>query len=192
MAGRQVAVEGQAVGAVEQAAPTDADETLLEQAPGAHALRKQGEYPQRAVQLSFGDLTGGFQARFLDYPEAHPGRQRLLLAQQRRQHHPGAVVGHAQAEVASAAHRFEGRPADHPAYLVEAGLELRRQLQRQAGQLHAAFHPHQQWIAEQFAETPEGVADRRLRHGQALRRAGHVALAEERVEHHQQVEVDTA
>ncbi len=29
--------------------------------------------PQRAVQLSFGDLTGGFQARFLDYPEAHPG-----------------------------------------------------------------------------------------------------------------------
>ncbi len=191
MAGRQVAVEDRPSGRSNRLrrqtqTKRSSNRRLARTPSGSRGI------PQRAVQLSFGDLTGGFQARFLDYPEAHPGRQRLLLAQQRRQHHPGAVVGHAQAEVASAAHRFEGRPADHPAYLVEAGLELRRQLQRQAGQLHAAFHPHQQWIAEQFAETPEGVADRRLRHGQALRRAGHVALAEERVEHHQQVEVDTA
>jgi len=51
---------------------------------------------------------------------------------------------------------------------------------------------HQQRVTEQVAQPRQGMADSWLTQVQALGGAGHVLLAEQGVEDHQQVEIDAA
>ena len=73
-----------------------------------------------------------------------------------------------------------------------AADDQRRDLARPRGRLHAGRGAHEQIVGEQAAQARQGVAHRRLRQADAAGGAGHGALADQRVEGFQQVEVDGA
>ncbi len=62
--------------------------------------------------------------------------------------------------------------------------------QRPGGGLHVAANAHQQRVVEQGAQAGEGVADGGLAERQALGRPRHVLLAQQHVEHSQQIQVE--
>lgn len=74
--------------------------------------------------------------------------------------------------------------------LRQGGTDRALQRQRPGRRLHAAAHAHQQRVAEQLAQAVERVAHRRLAEGQALGGTGDIALAQQGVEHTQQVEIE--
>ena len=71
-----------------------------------------------------------------------------------------------------------------------AADDQRRDLARPRGRLHAGRGAHEQIVGEQPAQPRQRVAHRRLRQPDAAGGAGHGALADQRVEGFQQVEVD--
>jgi len=99
------------------------------------------------------------------------------------------VVG-LEAEGAVARPRIEGQPLPQQRVGVgQQAAEGLRQLLRARGGHHPAAGAHEQLVAEQRPETPEGAAHGRLCQADAGRRAGDVALDQEGVEGHQQVQV---
>ncbi|MNT94587.1 hypothetical protein D3C72_2363120 [compost metagenome] len=70
--------------------------------------------------------------------------------------------------------------------------KLRRDLQRPHRRLEMAAMANQQGIVEQSAQPRQRMADGRLALVQPQSRARDVALRQERVEHHEQVQVDCA
>jgi len=66
------------------------------------------------------------------------------------------------------------------------------ELARERGRIHAAGRAHEQRIAELAAQAPERAAHRRLRQPHLRRGARHAAVAEQRLEHRQQIEVGSA
>ncbi|MCY1532375.1 hypothetical protein D9M68_676490 [compost metagenome] len=112
-------------------------------------------------------------------------------AQQARQHRDLQVVGQADAEHRRGARRFEvGLRAERGLDLRERGAQALHQGERPCGGFHHAALAHQQRIAREFAQSRERMAHRGLAEVQPLGGAADVALAHERGQHGEQVQVD--
>jgi hypothetical protein len=97
---------------------------------------------------------------------------------------------HRDAEDAVADGRLErlGRN-DHPLDRLQDGAHVLDQVQGEGAGLHPPAHPDHQRIAELIAQPAQRVADRRGRLAQALGRLGDALGGHERVEDHEQVQV---
>ncbi len=74
--------------------------------------------------------------------------------------------------------------------MLDRRRDQRRDLARPGGRLHAGRGAHEQIVGKQAAQARQRVAHRRLRQADPGGGAGHGALAGQRVEGFQQVEVD--
>jgi hypothetical protein len=84
----------------------------------------------------------------------------------------------AQAQLHGALHRLQRLTERH-----QHGVRARRAL-------HDAAALHQQRVVEQLAQAAQRLAHGRLRHARAARGARDAALAQERVEGHQRVQLE--
>ena len=101
------------------------------------------------------------------------------------------IFGHAGGEDAGALRRVEAdAEIERRLDLLDRGRDQRRDLARARGRLHAGRGAHEQIVGEEAAQARQRVAHRRLRQADAAGGAGHGALADQRVEGFQQVEVD--
>ena len=91
----------------------------------------------------------------------------------------------------SAGRRVEaGAEVERRLDLLDRRRDQRRDLAGPRGRLHAVRGAHEQIVGEQPAQARQRVAHRRLRQADATGGTGYGALAVERVEGLQQVEVD--
>ncbi|MCY1366024.1 hypothetical protein D9M69_529000 [compost metagenome] len=111
---------------------------------------------------------------------------------QSRQDNGGAVVGHRQTEGALGGRGIEGVRRQQRLHLGQGCGQRYHEFQRSRSLHKTGTGAHQQRIAEQVTQARQRMADRWLAQVQTLGRPGHVLLAEQGVEDHQQVEVDTA
>ena len=74
--------------------------------------------------------------------------------------------------------------------MLDRRRDQRRDLARPRGRLHAGRGAHEQIVGKQAAQARQRMAHRRLRQADPARGPGHRALADQRVEGFQQVEVD--
>lgn len=74
--------------------------------------------------------------------------------------------------------------------LAEQAAHLRREALGERGVAHHASFAREDGIAEQLAQARERVAHRGLAEPDASPRRGHAALAQERVERDEQVEIE--
>ncbi|MCY1430835.1 hypothetical protein D9M71_467910 [compost metagenome] len=177
---------GQA-GAVQQAG-----KAFFEQAGAAQGFRQFGEDSGGQVDLAvLQSLQHGFAAALADF-QADSGRLAPQGAGQRRQQAGRTIVGHGQTENAPGGGGVEaagGQQCLHP----RQGFSQRTlQFEGARGRYQAAAAAHQQRVAQQVAQTPQGMAYGWLAQMQALCRAGHMLFGEQGVQHHQQVEIDAA
>ncbi|MNP32153.1 hypothetical protein D3C76_1253190 [compost metagenome] len=123
--------------------------------------------------------------------DLHPRRLLGQLLQQAWHADQLHVVGNREGEALAAARRVEAF-ADYQALfdLLECGAYRCFQGQGPRRRLHGAADAHQQRVAEQFAQAVQRIAHRRLAEGQALRRAGDIALTQQGIQHPQEVEVE--
>ena len=127
------------------------------------------------------------------HQEIDPRRDGRDPREQRRQDHQLSMIDRGDREAARRGCRVEGRAAAERAIdVVERRVDCRRELLGAGSGHHAAWGAHEDRIAEQGAEAVERVAHRRLREPDPLGRARDVALGEERVERHEEVEIDLA
>ncbi len=121
-------------------------------------------------------------------------RRRLLYAlDQRRQELDLPEVGHVKAKSARRASRIEAWPVckrrvDESERLPNRLGELARERRR----VHPGRRAHEERIAEERAQPRERIRHRRLRQAEAGGRGRHAALAQHRIEHAQQVQIDVA
>ncbi|MCY1547765.1 hypothetical protein D9M68_838380 [compost metagenome] len=100
------------------------------------------------------------------------------------------IIGHRDAETLAAARRVEGFTCREALFdLLQRRADRCLQGQSTWRWLHAATNANQQRVVEQFAQAIERVAHRRLTEGQTLGGARDIVLAQQGVEHAQQVEV---
>ena len=83
--------------------------------------------------------------------------------------------------------RWTGRTAFD---LPQDGLEWRLEILRQGAEHHLVTLANQQRILQQYPEFVQRVADGRLAQMQANTGAGYVFFREQRIEHHQQIQID--
>lgn len=101
------------------------------------------------------------------------------------------VVGHRHGEALPAAPRIEAFAIAQALFdLPQRRADRCFQCQRPRCWLHGPTGADQQRIVEQFAQAVQRVAHRRLAQRQALRGARDVTLAQQGVEHAQQVEIE--
>ena len=75
---------------------------------------------------------------------------------------------------------------------LQPGAHARTHGQGQVGGLHALARAHEQLVVKQGAQAGEGVAHGRLPDEEALGRTPHMALGQQGVKSHQQVQVQLA
>src|SRR3990167_813049 len=149
------------------------------------------EAPQHQVQLTLVQRLrrqAGAQVANID---AHAGGLLAELLEQARHAEKPYIIRDGDAEVLTAAgwvEYFTG--AEALLDLLQGGAYRRFQRLGAGRRLHAAAHPHQQRVVEQFAQATQGVAHRRLTERQTFGGAGNILLAHQRIEHAQQVEVE--
>ena len=123
--------------------------------------------------------------------QAHTRRRATQAVEQARHAQRFHIVGQRQGKALAAARRVEGVATGQALADALQGVANRRfQLQRPWRRLHRPADTHQQRVIEQLAQAVQCVAHRRLAQCQALRRAGNVALAQQRIQYPQQVEVE--
>ena len=149
------------------------------------------ETPQHQVQLALVQRFGRQAGAQVADVDAHAGCLLAELFKQPWHADQLDIVGDGDAEVLTAAGRVEHVAGTETLFQLLQGRADRR-FQRLGARrgLHAAAHPHQQRVIEQFAQAIQCVADCRLAQGQAFGRAGNVLLAHQCIEHAQQVEVE--
>ena len=81
-------------------------------------------------------------------------------------------------------------PAEQAAHLIERLRQRCPQRLRAGRQFHARADAHQQRIVEHVAQSLQRMACRRLRQADAHRRAADVGFDQQRIERHQQIEVE--
>lgn len=124
-------------------------------------------------------------------PHLNPGRLASEADGERWHQHELGDVGHRDGERTVAARRLEGRAgAERPRELVERPADGRGQLAGAGRGREAAALAHEQRITDRVSQASERVAHRGLAQADAACGGGHAALAEERVEDHEQVEVE--
>lgn len=172
-------------------APRHQLQGLAHPAHPGEARRQRLETAQGEVDLAFFQGLGRQAWRQVLHVDAHA---RSLLGQARQQtrhqQHLG-VVGEGDAETLAAACRLEATTlAQALLDLPQRRADRRLQLQGPRRRLHGAADAHQQRVVEQVTQAIQRVAYRRLAQRQALGGTRHVALAQQHVEHSQQVEVE--
>ena len=110
---------------------------------------------------------------------------------QGRQQHEGGVIGRGDGEGAGFPGGIEAAPMIHHLFDAFDALPQRlAQFLRQRRQFQIAADPHQQFVIEPLAQPGERSAHRRLTQTDPLSCPGYVALAQQRVECHQKIEIE--
>jgi hypothetical protein len=188
---RRQALVGERLGQGRMPAPGHRREPVAEQGRGAEAL---------ALDPVAADHREIDVAAVEQVVEAH-GAARAHMQVERRgpapdplgegrgQDHRGGVVEH-QPEAGGGGGRIEP-------VLVQRALDLRQRPAHRPGEVegpgrraHALGPAHEQLVVEGPAQALQRVAHRRLAQAQPLAGARHVALAHDRVEHDEQLEVE--
>jgi hypothetical protein len=188
---------GQPLGKVQPAARQratvgQADERLLEQHLLADLGRQLGKHTQRQVGLAIDQLPEHRLAAALGHHQVDARRLLAQQPQQRRQHHPRAVVRHRQAEGAARPARLEAGAAEQAIELLQRLLQRLAQGFGTGAQLQPAAPADQQQVSENLAQLGQRVAYRRLAAVQAQSRPRDMSFAEQGMQGEQQVEVDAA
>jgi hypothetical protein len=122
--------------------------------------------------------------------EARVGSLLYEQRQQARHEHELDDVGHAEPEHLVDPPGREGRPFQVAGEPLEQRAHHDGERLRPRRGRHVAAVAHEERIVERDSQAGERVAHRRLREEHTPRRPRHVALGHERVEDHQQVEVE--
>ena len=181
----------------ERAAPAErmvgarhAHVVLVEQPLAADLVAQLRHVADREVDVAGLHAHRELARRQLRGLEAHRRAVLVQVAHERGQQHGLADVGHVDAQAARGAARVERLArAERAAHHGERVGERRRELERARRRQHAAARVHEQRIVELAAQPAERAAHRRLREAHVRGRARDVAVAQQRLEHRQQVQI---
>jgi hypothetical protein len=113
--------------------------------------------------------------------------------------HPLHQIGHEQIgevivqhdlEAAGAGRGLKGFGRQQAPNALQGFRQRLFQAERARSQLHPRADPNQEWIAQQFSEAHQGVADRRLRPPDPPGRAPDVRFGYQRVQRDEQIQID--
>ena len=194
MGGRDVRLQARRRLDQRMVAPHDAYEPVAIQALLVKAGPQTGENANGKVD--FTGFHGGLRAglRHPADPDAKTRRQALQAQQDPGQEHHFADLGEIKGECLA---RAGGR--------IEAGIDLQcrfqqftstrdrfRQLLRIRRWLHARYGAHEERVVKQLPQARQRIAHCGLAQANAVRRQRHIAFPYQRVEGHQQIDVDRA
>ena len=170
-----------------------AHEALEIERPRADVRRREPGAEDAEVDLRRLELAADGAEIHRAHGEAGERRRRLEPVDELRQDRVLHVVGRRDGEGHLRSRRVERpRLLDQPVDVGDQLLHRRGELEPLGRGQHPAGGAQQQRIAEERAQPAERRAHRRLRKVQPARRARDVALAQQRVERDQEVEVDRA
>jgi hypothetical protein len=190
---RAVLVEREPLPHARMALAHHADEPLDEQRTRPDARRRESGAQDPEIDLAGLEAAPDRAEVHRAHREPRPRRPRLEEVHQPGQDRELDVVRCGDREGALGAGGIErARLLDEPDDLAEHLSHRRDQRLPLGGGQHPAGGAQEQRIAKERAQPAERRAHRRLREVQPARRARDVALAQERVQRDQQVEVDRA
>ena len=193
MRAQQVIVQVQLAAGWQRTAVQQARKRFFKQHFTGDVCCQVGEHAQCQINLALGDLFKHAVTAVLSDHQRGVGRLDAQLAQQFGQHNRGTVVRHGQTESAMGVGRHKvDRLAEQDFDLAEDLLERCLKVLRQGTQHHFAALTNQDRIVEQDPQLAQRVADGRLAQMQSGAGTGHVFFSQQRVEHHQQVQINIA
>ncbi len=159
--------------------------------PTGETCRHFFEAPQHHVQFTPVQQLGGKAGGEVGDVDPQVRRQFTQARKQRRHAQLFDKVGEGDAHLLLAHAWVEGFTGIEGLFDLMQGCTNRPfKRQRPGGGLHVAANAHQQRVVEQCAQAGEGVADGGLAKCQALGRPRHVLLAQQHIEHSQQIQVE--
>jgi hypothetical protein len=172
--------------------PHRADEPVAEQGPARQAAGLVGDLPGHDQQVHLVAAEALLEVRIQRrHGDAHPGRVLgQVLEQRAQQHHRGVVTGDHR-ERARVRSRVEVQTLGQ--YLLDAGQDLPDRLGERLGErrgFQLAAAAHKQLVIEQPSQPSQGRAHRRLAQRQPAPGLGDVALGQQRVERHQEIQIN--
>ncbi|CAG9205556.1 hypothetical protein BVI434_1980024 [Burkholderia vietnamiensis] len=196
VAGCEVLIERQPAAHVRVRRACDHHVVVGEPVEVVDARRGGGRFlviAEREVDPACRQLVGRDLAVGVNDAEAQMRCDALDAREQRRQHGERRVVAGGEHERAVTLRGIEA---------TRAGEPLRHRVERLGGpagdivgahgRLHLVAEPHEQRVADRVAQPRERVAQRRRAHREFVRGSGDRAVAVQRVEREQQVQIETA
>jgi hypothetical protein len=172
------------------AAPEHRREAVLDELLGSEPLSVDGARRHRQIELAAVQPIREIQRPAGHERKPHVRCLRADRGQDRPRRNHGRIIVHRNREPPVRGRRVERVALDRELQLVERLANRKRQLLGAGSRAHFRGRTDKQPILERTAQPVERVTDGRLADGKTVRGAHHAALAQHRIEHQQQVEIE--